>query len=68
MGLGLGLVIALMVELINRRVRGAEDLVTAARVPVLAVIGERQRPAWREKLRQLLSRRGAGTPAFQPAQ
>jgi uncharacterized protein involved in exopolysaccharide biosynthesis len=68
MGLGLGLVVALLVELVNRRVRGAEDLVTAAKVPVLAVIGVRQRPAWREKLRQMLSRRGTGAPAFQPAQ
>ncbi|MGI4876356.1 MAG: hypothetical protein ACRYG4_02585, partial [Janthinobacterium lividum] len=37
-GLGLGLSIALLGELITRRIRGAEDLEFSSRVPVLAVI------------------------------
>lgn len=55
-GLVLGLVLAIGVELLGRRVRGSEDLAAAARVPVLAVIaGTRPSPV-REWLRRRLSR------------
>jgi protein tyrosine kinase modulator len=38
LGLAIGTLIALLVELLNRRVRGAEDLRMALDVPVLAVV------------------------------
>ncbi|WP_310498835.1 Wzz/FepE/Etk N-terminal domain-containing protein [Sandarakinorhabdus sp.] len=68
LGLGMGIVLGLFVELLNRRVRGAEDLRTSARVPVFAIIGETPRPAWRTALRRLLSRRSETAASWQPAQ
>lgn len=68
LGLGLGLVLGLFVELLNRRVRGAEDLRYAAKVPVFAVIGDQKPPAWKLRLRKLLARGSDATPAWQPAQ
>jgi capsular polysaccharide biosynthesis protein len=38
LGLALGLLIALLVELMNRRVRGPEDLQTLMDAPLLAVV------------------------------
>ncbi len=67
-GLAAGVLTALLVELLNRRVRGAEDLAFAARVPVLAVIADHQQPEWRRLLKRLLVRRSAGADQFQPAQ
>ncbi len=67
-GLGLGVVIAVLVELLGRRVRGSEDLAAAAQVPVLAVIAGARRSRFRDFVGRLLSRRGALDPALQPAQ
>ena len=67
-GLGLGVVMAMLIELLNRRVRGSEDLAYAARVPVFAVISQNRRPEWQQTLKRLLKRRGAATPEWQPAQ
>ena len=38
LGLVLGVLISLLIELLNRRVRGVEDLRAALKVPVLAVL------------------------------
>jgi uncharacterized protein involved in exopolysaccharide biosynthesis len=38
LGLALGFLVALLLELLNRRVRGPEDLQTALEVPLLAVV------------------------------
>lgn len=47
-GLGLGLLLALLVELLNRRVRSNDDLEVAADAPVLAIVGDpRHSPAVR---------------------
>lgn len=67
-GLALGMVMSLLVELLNRRVRGAEDLSFAAQVPVLAVIGDRRRPEWQQALKRLLTRGKSSTIGWQPAQ
>ena len=67
-GLGLGVVMAMLIELLNRRVRGSEDLAYAARVPVFAVITQSRRPEWQQTLKGLLKRRGAATPEWQPAE
>ena len=40
-GLALGILLALLVELLNRRVRSTDDLEVAADAPVLAVIGHK---------------------------
>ena len=65
-GLGLGIVVATVIELLKRRVRGSEDLVGAARVPVLAVIAGARPSPWRAFVSRLLSRRG--TPVMAPAE
>jgi uncharacterized protein involved in exopolysaccharide biosynthesis len=51
-GLLLGVVIALVAELLARRVRGAEDLAFASKAPVLAVIVENRKPSggWWQRL------------------
>jgi uncharacterized protein involved in exopolysaccharide biosynthesis len=67
-GLGLGLLLALVVELLNRRVRGAEDLGFAVNAPVLAIVAERRRPSWRRWLKRQLSRGNDAQPDLQPAQ
>ena len=66
-GLVLGLVVAIGVELAGRRVRGSEDLIAAAHVPVLAIIGDAAQSPFRAWLRRRLSR-GGGAVALQPAQ
>ncbi|MEI6419561.1 MAG: hypothetical protein WCO82_10860, partial [Sphingomonadales bacterium] len=68
LGTALGVIIALFIELLNRRVRGAEDLVTAANVQVLAVVGQRPRPEWRRILRRILSRASSSNSGLQPAE
>ncbi|MEI6485824.1 MAG: Wzz/FepE/Etk N-terminal domain-containing protein [Sphingomonadales bacterium] len=67
-GLALGIVMGLFVELVNRRVRGAEDLSFAARVPVFAIIAERRRPAWHQFVKRLVSRTETTPSGMQPAQ
>jgi uncharacterized protein involved in exopolysaccharide biosynthesis len=67
-GFALGLVMSLLVELLNRRVRGAEDLGLAARVPVFAVIGDRRRPEWQQALKRILTRGKGNSVGWQPAQ
>lgn len=66
-GLVLGLIVALGVELLGRRVRGSEDLAAAAHVPVLAIIADAARSPVRDWFRRVLSRR-RNTDALQPAQ
>jgi uncharacterized protein involved in exopolysaccharide biosynthesis len=67
-GLALGLVMSLLVELLNRRVRGAEDLSLAAQVPVFAVIGDRKRPEWQKTIKRLLTRGRDQSLGLQAAQ
>jgi succinoglycan biosynthesis transport protein ExoP len=68
-GLVLGIILAILVELFGRRVRGTEDLQAAARVPVLAVIGNGERSPFRAWLRRILQRRrSTDSAALQPAQ
>jgi capsular polysaccharide biosynthesis protein len=67
-GLALGLVMSLLVELLNRRVRGAEDLSLAARVPVFAVIADRKRPEWQQLIKRILTRGKSNQVGWQPAQ
>jgi polysaccharide biosynthesis transport protein len=56
-GLVLGILLALLVELLARRVRGPDDLEYAAGAPVLAVVGRpASRSAWTEKLMRLIDR------------
>ncbi len=66
-GLVLGLMVAMGVELLGRRVRGSEDLAAAARVPVLAIIADAPRSPFRDWVRRLLTR-GRNNDALQPAQ
>ena len=66
-GLVFGVIIAISVELLGRRVRGSEDLAAAARVPVLAVIAGARRSPLREWVRHQLDRRNGGR-TLQPAQ
>jgi uncharacterized protein involved in exopolysaccharide biosynthesis len=66
-GLVLGIALAVLTELLARRVRGTEDLAFAARAPVFAVIADVQPSALRKRIRRFLARRGAD-PALQPAQ
>ncbi|OYQ28759.1 hypothetical protein CHU93_08675 [Sandarakinorhabdus cyanobacteriorum] len=67
-GLSVGVLMALLVELLNRRVRGAEDLGFAARVPVFAVVADQQTPEWQRLIKRLLIRRNGRNEQFQPAQ
>ncbi|MEN9931948.1 MAG: hypothetical protein RIS17_521 [Pseudomonadota bacterium] len=67
-GLALGIVMGLFVELVNRRVRGSEDLSYAARVPVFAVIAERRKPEWHQFVKRIISRSNATPSGMQPAQ
>jgi succinoglycan biosynthesis transport protein ExoP len=52
LGAAFGLMLALLVELVNRRVRGIEDLELPLNLPCLAVISGGSSP-WRETLRRL---------------
>jgi len=65
-GLALGLIAAISVELLGRRVRGSEDLVYAAKVPVLAIIADEPRSPFRDWIRRILTRNR--NDALQPAQ
>ncbi len=67
-GIGLGVVVSLIIELMARRVRGPEDLAFAASVPVLAVIAEHRTTPWQDKLRRRFIGRKGGTSQWQPAQ
>lgn len=66
-GLAIGVLMGLLVELLNRRVRGAEDLGFAARVPVFAVVADQRQPEWRRVLKRLLARRGRDAEQLLPA-
>lgn len=67
-GLALGILLALLVELLNRRVRSTDDLEVAAGAPVLAVIGISRRRPMTEKLITLLEGRSkAKHPVREPA-
>jgi succinoglycan biosynthesis transport protein ExoP len=59
-GLVLGVLLALLVELLARRVRSDEDLEYAAGVPVLAIVGSRRRQdGWTTRLINFIDRKGA---------
>ncbi|MFZ4688114.1 MAG: Wzz/FepE/Etk N-terminal domain-containing protein [Polymorphobacter sp.] len=64
-GTALGVAIAVLTELLARRIRGPEDLRFASKVPVLAVIADVEPSPWRDRLRKLLSKRDT---TLQPAQ
>lgn len=66
-GLTFGIIAAVVVEMLGRRVRGSEDLVAAARVPVLAVIADRSSAPTGAWFRRLVARRRAAN-ALQPAE
>lgn len=66
-GLALGIAIAVLTELMARRIRGAEDLGFASKAPVLAVIADVPPSPWRARLKKLLTRRG-DTDVLQPAE
>jgi polysaccharide biosynthesis transport protein len=57
-GLALGVGLALLVELLGRRVRSDEDLEYAAKVPVFAIVGQPQNPnsAYRRIARMIKDR------------
>jgi uncharacterized protein involved in exopolysaccharide biosynthesis len=67
-GLMLGLVIALLTELLARRVRGPEDLAFASKTPVLAVIAESQPSPWFDRIRRRFLGGRKTSPEWQPAQ
>jgi uncharacterized protein involved in exopolysaccharide biosynthesis len=62
-GIGLGLMVALLMEIFGRRVRGPDDLSGLLEAPVLGIIrGEKpKRRSWREHLRMMWKR-----PALKP--
>jgi hypothetical protein len=64
----LGLVLALLVELLARRVRGPEDLAFASKSQVLAVIAEAQPSPWFDRIRRRFLGRRKTSPDWQPAQ
>lgn len=59
-GLALGVALALLVELLARRLRGPEDLAFSSGVPVLAVIADGRKSALRQAGRKWLTGRGPG--------
>jgi len=67
-GAALGVVIAVLTELLARRIRGPEDLQFVARVPVLAVIADVEPSPLRDLVRRLLTRRGPAGSLNQPAE
>lgn len=66
-GFALGLVLALIVEMISRRVRGPEDLAVAAKVAVLAVIADTAPVGFASRIGQFL-RVSSRKAEWQPAQ
>lgn len=67
-GLALGLVVALLAELMARRVRGPEDLAFASKSHVLAVVSEAQPSPFFERIRRRFRRGRNDSPEWQPAQ
>jgi hypothetical protein len=69
-GLLLGVVVALLSELMARRVRGVEDLAFAGKVPVLAVIADGRRRRAGGLIRRIFGRFGPqhSNANWQPAQ
>lgn len=67
-GLMLGLVIALLTELLARRVRGPEDLAFASKSEVLAVIAEAQPASFIDRIRRRFFSNRKASPDWQPAQ
>ena len=68
-GLGLGLLTALIAEMLQRRVRGREDLAHAARAPVLAVISSPRPGRPGGAIRRIFGRTGtASSSQWQPAE
>jgi uncharacterized protein involved in exopolysaccharide biosynthesis len=67
-GLMLGLVIALLTELLARRVRGPEDLAFASKSEVLAVIAEAQPASFIDRIRRRFFINRKASPDWQPAQ
>jgi succinoglycan biosynthesis transport protein ExoP len=66
-GLVLGIALAVLTELLARRVRGSEDLGFASRAPVLAVIADAPQSDIIDRIRNLFRRRRANAD-LQPAQ
>jgi hypothetical protein len=66
-GTALGVIVAILTELLARRIRGPEDLQFVAKVPVLAVIADVEPSPLRDLVRRLLTRRGSGDNPIQPA-
>ncbi|MDB5582019.1 MAG: hypothetical protein JWR80_7195 [Bradyrhizobium sp.] len=61
-GLGLGVLAALVLELLGRRIRSADDLRVAIKVPVLAIVSNPNTHTGlhiRERLRRMIRRSGA---------
>lgn len=59
-GIALGVAIALLVELLGRRVRSDDDLEQAAKAPVFAIVGDRRNPeGWVSRIMRLLDRKRA---------
>jgi len=56
-GIGLGILLALLIELLNRRVRSEDDLEVAAGAPVFAVVGARKPNRFVQKLVDILEGR-----------
>ena len=67
-GIALGVVVALLIELMARRVRGLEDLAFAGGVPVLAVVAEARPSPWQDRVRRRFFGRKGGIADWQPAQ
>jgi uncharacterized protein involved in exopolysaccharide biosynthesis len=66
-GLVLGIVLAVLTELMGRRIRGAEDLGFASKAPVMAIIADAPPSVWRARLKSLFKRRNSND-ALQPAE
>ncbi len=66
-GLVLGVALAVLTELLSRRIRGSEDLGFASRAPVLAVIADAPPSDIIERIRKFFSRRRPDA-GLQPAQ
>jgi uncharacterized protein involved in exopolysaccharide biosynthesis len=67
-GMALGIVVALITELLTRRIRGPEDLAFAGKSQVLAVVSDYDPTPWRERLRRRFLGRRKAAPDWQPAQ
>lgn len=65
-GLGLGILLALLVELLNRRVRSEDDLEGAAGAPVFAMVGARKRNRVAAKLLDILEGRRKRAASDEP--